>query len=314
MSAGDTSKELNSLLKTLRNTYAHAGSQLELTSTTHGAVSPQPALHVATIQGHGSSDATPVAASTGFDPAEPVLSQFVRSFLLWESTSTKALQAQRKLEASIVDFNELRACLPDEIVRCIGERYPRAGERSLRLRTSLNVIFAKEHAVSLEHLAALNKRDARDYLHNLDGTPGFVAARVVLLALGHHAAPVDSRILRRLQEAKVVPDSATTEEAATFLEKKSKPGELLETYALLQAWADDAQYAPAESHLNDLKPRHTPVSKHVKGQQEADRRAEQLRKRKLKEARSNGQGSTGGKAKPTKPAAKPAARKKPGKR
>ncbi len=249
MSSGETSKELTALLRTLRADFAE-----ELTS-------PPP----------------PTCCS--FDPGEPVLGCFLRSFLMWESTAAKAAQALRKLELAIVDFNELRACMPDEIVRIIGERYPRAAERALRLRTGLNIIFSREHRVTLEPLAGLERKEAREHLERIDGVPAFVAARVCLLALSHHSAPVDSRIHRRLIEAKVVGADSHAEDAGAMLEKKTRAGELPEVYLLLQRWADEANYQPADSHLADLRPPHQPVAEHVRREQEAARKA--ARKAKL---------------------------------
>ncbi len=249
MSSGETSKELAALLKTLRAQFAD-----ELAA-------PQ----------------SPTCCS--FDPGEPVLGCFLKSFLLWESTTTKAAQALKRLETTIVDFNELRACMPDEVVRIIGERYPRAAERALRLRTALNVVFAKEHRVTLEPVAALGRKDAKEHLEKIDGVPPFVASRVCLLALSHHAAPVDSRIHRRLIEAKVVAAETSAEDAAAILEKKTRAGELPEVYLLLQRWADEANYQPADSHLADLRPPHKPVAEHVRREQEAARKA--ARKAKL---------------------------------
>jgi endonuclease III len=232
------------------------------------------------------------------DAAEPTLGCFLRSFMLWESTGPKAAQAVRKIEAAVVDYNELRACMPDELVKVIGERYPRAAERALRLRTALNVLFARHHAVTLEHLGALPPKEARAALDGLDGVPAFVSARVCLLHLGHHAAPVDSRIARRLAEAGVVPEGAPAEECVAALERRLRPGELPEAYALLQAWADDAAYPPAESHLADLKPRHKPVAQHVREQAEAERRA--ARKARLRPVRKKKplRGKPPGKKKP----------------
>jgi endonuclease III len=249
VSSGETSKELTTLLKTLRAEFAE-----ELTNP-------------------------PAPTSCSFDPGEPVLGCFLKSFLLWESTTPKAAQALKRLELAIVDFNELRACMPDEIVRIIGERYPRAAERALRLRTGLNIIYSREHRVTLEPLAGLGRKEAREHLERIDGVPPYVAARVCLLALSHHAAPVDSRIHRRLIEAKVVAADSRPDEAATTLEKKTRAGELSEVYLLLQRWADEASYQPADSHLADLRPPHQPVAEHVRREQEAARKA--ARKAKL---------------------------------
>ena len=263
MSTADSSKELASLLKSLRADYAEALAKA----------------------------ATP-AAPTPFDPGEPILACFLKSFLLWESTTAKATQALKRLEGAIVDFNELRACMPDEIVRIIGERYPRAAERALRLRTALNIIYAREHRVTLEHVANLSRKEAREHFEKLDGVPQFVSARVCLLGLSHHAAPVDSRIHRRLVEGKVVASDSSPEQSASLLESKTRAGELPEVYSLLQAWADDAAYGPADSHLSDLRPAHKPVAEHVRKEQEAARKAARRAKlgprslRKKKAARS----------------------------
>ncbi|HMN41139.1 MAG TPA: hypothetical protein PKE29_09860 [Phycisphaerales bacterium] len=253
MSAADTSKELSSLLKTLRGQYA---------------------------QVLGAAQSSCVL----FDPGEPLLGCFLKSFMLWESTTAKAAQAIRRIEAALVDFNELRACMPDEIVGIIGERYPRATERALRMRTALNIIYSREHRVTLEPIVGMDRSQAREHFDRLDGVPAFVASRVCLCGLAHHAAPVDSRIHRRLIEAKLVHADSSPEAAAALLEKKSRPGELLETYTLLQAWADDAAYTSAESHLSDLRPRHKPVAEHIRKEQEARRKA--ARRAKLGPARA----------------------------
>lgn len=211
MTNAEASKELAALLKKLR-------AQHDTGLAADGTALPPPAI---------------------VDPDEPVLGQFLRSFLHWESTGAKAAQAIKKLEAGVVDFNELRVCMPEDVVALIGERYPRAHERAQRLRAALNDLYSREHKVSLEHLAKLSKRDVKDYLDSLEGVPSYVSSRVALLCFGAHTAPVDARVLRRLLDADVVDDDVSIEDAAATLERKVRAGELLETYLLLQAHADE---------------------------------------------------------------------------
>ncbi|HYE02537.1 MAG TPA: hypothetical protein VD963_04810 [Phycisphaerales bacterium] len=182
--------------------------------------------------------ATPEPAPCAIEPDQPVLAEFVRSFMVWESTLSAGTAACRKLEKAVVDFNELRVCLPDELVRVIGPRYPLAPERAQRLRAALNDLYARQHSVSLQHLPALGKREAEAFLASLNGVPGFVSARVTLLALGGHALPVDSCILGKLLSEGIVPADATPESAAGSLERRFRAGELAEAYLLLQAWSD----------------------------------------------------------------------------
>ena len=214
MIAGDMPKELASLLKRLNGEYAQ---------------SPPP------------------SAAPAIDPGEPLLGLMLRSFLVWECTTSKATLALKRVEQGVVDFNELRICTPDEVVRMRGERYPRSEDRAVRLRCALNDVYRREHRVSLEHLHLRPKREAREYFDSLEGLPSFVAARVELLGLGAHAAPVDSRIARRLAEADAIEPGTGPEDAAKFLERKVRAGDMPQVYALLQAWADDGTFPSGET-------------------------------------------------------------------
>lgn len=215
MTSSDMPREVASMLKFLRSEYPDAMERSRLTC--------------------------------GVDSGEPLLALLVRSFLVWEATTSKACAALKRLEPAVVDFNELRVCMPDEVAKLLGDRYPRADERAIRMRCVLNDIFRREHAVTLEHLAKLSKRDASGYLETLDGMPAYVAARVELLGLGVHTAPVDSRILRRLVERKVIEEGVSIDDAASQLGRKVRAGDMPEIYALLQSYADDASYPASES-------------------------------------------------------------------
>ncbi len=170
---------------------------------------------------------------------DPVLDEFIRSMLLWESTTALADEAWRRLIASVVDANELRVCSPREIAGILGPAYPLVHDRSERLHAALTDAFRGTRTLTQASLAEQGKREARGCLEAIEGTPGFVAARVVLLQLGGHAAPVDGRLLRRMVECSVVPRGRNCTEAATLVERHVRAGELLDFYMLAQAWADD---------------------------------------------------------------------------
>lgn len=165
---------------------------------------------------------------------------FVYAFLLWDSTTAKADQAMKRVASAVVDLNELRVCFPEEIASMLGERYPHVGERAMRLRAALNDIYIREHAVTLEKLKDAGKREARQYLATLDGTPPFVASRVFMLALGGHAIPVDERLLARLIAEGVIEPDATVEKAASLLERVVKAGHAPEAHWALQRWSEEA--------------------------------------------------------------------------
>ncbi len=174
---------------------------------------------------------------------EPVIEEFVYSFLLWDCTPAKADLAQKRIEAGTVDLNALRVSLAAEVVEILGERYPRCPERSERLCAALNEIYLREHAVSLDRLQDMPKREAKLYLDTVIGTPQYVAARVILRSLGGHAIPVDDRLLELLVMAEVVEAHTPVEKAASFLERHIKSAEGAEAHALLIAWTSDTKAA-----------------------------------------------------------------------
>lgn len=196
----------------------------------------------------------PPEPTDGHAPGLDALRQFVYSFLLWESTTAKADQAMRRIASAVVDLNELRICFPDEIGLMLGERYPRVHERSLRLRAALNDVYIREHAVTLDRLKDLSKRDSRHYLESLDGVPSYVAARVFLLSLGGHATPVDDRLLSRLTGEHVVEADATIEKASSMLERSIKAAQGVEAHLLLQAWSEDAPHVAESARSPRKKP------------------------------------------------------------
>lgn len=218
MSVQDPSKRLSALLKKLRAAYPDAAA-------------PQPEL---------------------IDANDAVLDQLVFSLLLWESSSTQAKAAMRRLREAFVDFNELRVCLADEVVRVMGDRVPLALERSHRLHAALMNIFNRQHECGLTHLLDAGKREAKAYLESVDGLPSFAAARVLLLTLGGHAIPCDERLRDLLAEAGVCDALATPDDAAGWLERHVPADEAQSVYALFQAWSDDKGHPPRRERRPSL--------------------------------------------------------------
>lgn len=161
-----------------------------------------------------------------------IVRQIVYSFMLWESTLSKAEKAMQGIRSELSDFNELRVCLPSELMSIIGSRYPKAEERCLRLRACLNAIFDHEHQTALPQLETLGKREARMALDALEGMVPFVAARVVLIELGGHCFPVDSRVAGVL--GKLADPDELDASIASKLERAFRAGEIAPVYAALE--------------------------------------------------------------------------------
>jgi len=234
VSASNPTNRLNSLVRRLRA--QHPGVALERASS----LSPVP------------------------EWSDAALDEFLLSFFMWESTTAKARAALRRVRECVVDYNELRVCLPHELADLMGERYPRAQERTERLHASLTDLYRREHAMSLARLADAPKRDALAYLASLEGAPPYVCARVMLVSLAGHAVPVDERLLAQLVAVGVVEASATVESAASWLDRHVRAPDAIQTHLLLQAWCDEGvpKTDAKPSRARDKRPARAGSKKH----------------------------------------------------
>ncbi|MCI0676884.1 MAG: hypothetical protein L0Y42_14055 [Phycisphaerales bacterium] len=192
----------------------------------------------------------PVEARPGIDPTAVL----IMSMLLWESTTEKALAAYDRLMDHVVDFNDLRVCMPHETLDLIGPRYPRALDRCQRLRAMLRNIYLREHAVNLDRLIGSGKREAKRYVESLEGIVPYVAARVQLLCLGVHAIPVDDQLRIHLIEAEVIDAATEVPELSNWLGSQIKPADGAATHFCLQSWIDEIAARPADQKKSIRKP------------------------------------------------------------
>ncbi len=175
---------------------------------------------------------------------EDPIDVLVMSFLMWDSTAAKAKTAYERIQQRIVDFNDLRVSMPQEIIGFIGSRYPRVEERSERLRAVLRNIYNREHAVSLRRLDSMGKREIKKYLHSLDGVVPFAADRVMLLCFGTHCIPVDDNLHSALLNAGACENTLDLSELSSWLSRQVKASEAAATYFSLQAWVDRGASLP----------------------------------------------------------------------
>ena len=179
--------------------------------------------------------ATPPAFPSPGDP----IAVLVMSMLMWESTTEKAQAAYARLMEHLVDFNDLRVCMPHETLELIGPRYPRALDRCQRLRAVLRNIYLREHAVSLERLSGSGKRDAKKYIESLEGIVPYAASRVLLLSFETHAIPVDDQLRIQLIEAEASDSSMEIPDLSTWLASQIKAEDGAAAHLSLQSWIDD---------------------------------------------------------------------------
>jgi hypothetical protein len=178
-----------------------------------------------------------------------LLRLLTHSYLVWELGTLAGDAALERLCAGVVDANELRVSLVDEIMELVADPArpdPRGAERALRLKATLNDLFTRQHRLTLDHLASVSKKAAWTQLAGLAQVPRFVAARVALVGLGIHAMPVDGAMVRWIVDSKglkgEVASELGTDEVAGLIERMVPAGELIEVYACLQASVDQASF------------------------------------------------------------------------
>jgi endonuclease III len=180
----------------------------------------------------------PAAEERIFPDANDPVAALVQSFLLADATVDKALAAYAKLRESVVDFNDLRISMPEEIAGLLGPRYPRGLDRCERLRAVLRNIYVREHEMRMTSISSTGKREVKSYIESLEGITPFVAARVMLLSFDVHAIPVDDQLRARLVDEGVADAEADVAEIASWLTRQVKAGEGRALHARLQAWVE----------------------------------------------------------------------------
>jgi endonuclease III len=170
--------------------------------------------------------------------AHDAVTQLIIGFLSWNASRRQAQSALNRISQTVVEHNDLRVSLEHEIVEMLGEAYPLAQERAVRLREALHAVFADQHTLSLDALADRNKKEVRAYLDDLPGTTQYVAAHVTLICFEGHAVPVDDRLAEALRHEGVVDADADVEHIGSFLERQIRAGSTLEACSALQAWVD----------------------------------------------------------------------------
>lgn len=172
---------------------------------------------------------------------DPLVDLLLYSFLLWESTPTLATEARANLHESIIDTNELRVSMPDEIEAWIGMKDSVSLERAERLRASLNAIYRREHTVTLQNLGTAPKREVREYLDTLEGMTPFVAARVTLFGFHGHAIPADRKLCALLVHEGVLKPEVSPEDAERWLERQIRASDAVQIALVLDAWREDPE-------------------------------------------------------------------------
>ena len=227
----------------------------------------------------------------------------IESVLQANATERQAARAMVALDKEFVDFNELRAAPPKDIVECVGRDYPDVRAKAETLVTVLNNIYERTCRVSLDYMHEMPKRELRRHLREL-GLDTYASARVAMLLFGLRAVPVDRDLLESLQMNDYVAPDSDAEEVQKLLERIIRNRDPFAAHNALRAFVRSSAKALARKRKAQAKARAEAEAK-AKAEAEAKAKAEEERERK-KAAKTK----VAKKARKTKPARKKATARK----
>jgi flagellar biosynthesis GTPase FlhF len=143
-----------------------------------------------------------------------------------------------RLCKATVDWNDLRVCMPEEIVSLSGDKSPEAIERATRLKMTLRAVYRRNHEVTLDPELGARRREAKSSIEALEGIPSYAAARVLSVCFEVPIVPVDSQVRELLLAKGAVHADATEDDISKWLTKLVKATDVLDVHARLQSWVD----------------------------------------------------------------------------
>lgn len=172
-------------------------------------------------------------------PTDPITQLLLGTFSR-NQPENRARETVEQLRALVVDYNELRVIPVGEMADAIEAKSPDLWRKCEDLSRALNAIFAAEHAVSLERVRGLPRKDAKAYLDQIRGLEPYTRARIRLLGFEWHAIPLDEAMWAFCQREELVDPKGSLEDSQAFLERQIEESDALEFVALLkkQAWSD----------------------------------------------------------------------------
>jgi hypothetical protein len=138
----------------------------------------------------------------------------------------------------MVDWNEIRVSTPAQVQEAIGLTGDGLRERCRVLLRCLQAIYNRENRVCLDHLKKMPRREARQYLDELDGLSDYAVASVFLWSLGGHAIPLHEELFKALQAEELVHPEADAKTVQAFLERNVAAADAREFTVVIQVLCD----------------------------------------------------------------------------
>ena len=191
---------------------------------------------------------------------EPVDS-LIQGILSENMTDSAAQSATRKLAGHFVDWNDLRVSRPDEILEAIGKDSGDMRATALVLTRALYSVFNRYDIVSLDVLAQMGKRSARQALAKLDAVSPFVCDYVMLTSLKAHAMPLTPKMIEYLKAEELVHPKADGADIQGFLTRQISATKAYEFYVLLRQESEKGAVKAKTKSTDKIQKKRSPKKK-----------------------------------------------------
>lgn len=172
-------------------------------------------------------------------PEHDPTTELIMASLAQRTTESRARYALSRLQSCFADYNELRVSRPEDIADILGKTFPEAREVGRQITMLLRAVYDKRDHLDLSDLIGMGKREARQYLSELNGSSDYVTARVMLCSLKGHAFPVCDSMLAMLRTEGIVADAATLAEVQGFMERHIPARQGRKLFAQLTWYAEN---------------------------------------------------------------------------
>jgi hypothetical protein len=153
------------------------------------------------------------------------LSALVKGALSYDIPDPRVEEALKVIGKEFVNLNELRVATQLEVRDMLGNKFPNIEQRVDLITLSLNMIFEREHTLSLDRLKTISRKDARQFLRELPGMLPYVEAYIMLVGLEGHALPIDSESIVFFRSLGIFDEKTTLDDAQKFIESHLKAEE-----------------------------------------------------------------------------------------
>lgn len=150
-------------------------------------------------------------------PDLSVLDHLLIGILQEGTTFARALAVYRSLQASFLDFNELRVSHRKELADYLRE-LPNPEDKARRIIAILQFVFETTYAFDLESMRRKPLKQAQKQLSKMTGASPFTVSCAVQRALGGHSLPLDEAMLEVLRRADLVGNEDPIDQVRVSLE------------------------------------------------------------------------------------------------